>query len=221
MLCAACKALRRRHVVTPSVVDRLDVEPHAVDRVGDFEEVVLGDVDHLGQLGRRLAQLCADDVVLHNPVELRVVHLRDPLHEFPEPRHVVGSLIEYCLVDVDDGGVGEIDTRLCCELLQRRVHGIQVHLQVVLRLEHSRVDTPDSSAQHHHARVPKLHELLEGLPSLPFLIPQHRQPVPHVRIVVHLPRQRGPPEFRLLHWRACYTEHVDRSTPVLEPLLPP
>jgi hypothetical protein len=36
--------------------------------------------------------------------------------------------------------------------------------------------------------VPQLYQLLEGLSSLPLLISQHRQTVPNIAVVVHLPQ---------------------------------
>ncbi len=50
-----------------ALVDGLNVLAHLIDRVGNFKEVVLSDVDSRCQLRRHLTQLCADDVVLfHN-----------------------------------------------------------------------------------------------------------------------------------------------------------
>mmetsp|Transcript_8758 Transcript_8758/g.17503 ORF Transcript_8758/g.17503 Transcript_8758/m.17503 type:complete len:226 (-) Transcript_8758:402-1079(-) len=136
-----------------SLVDGLHVEPHAVDAVRHLQEVVLRNVHNGCELRGDLAQLRADDVVLHHPVVLSIVHLRDPLHKLPEPRHVGGGLVEDALVDLDDGRVGEVDTCLLCQLSQRRVHRVQPHLQLVLRVEHRRVHRPDRTPQHHNTRV--------------------------------------------------------------------
>ena len=72
-----------------ALVDGLNVLAHLVDRVGDFKEVVLSDVDSRCQLRRHLAQLCADDVVLfhnthththtHTRINQPALHLKHPL----------------------------------------------------------------------------------------------------------------------------------------------
>jgi hypothetical protein len=53
----------RRH--SAPLVNSLDILAHAVNGVRDLEEVVLGDVHRRCELRRDLAQLRADDVVLH------------------------------------------------------------------------------------------------------------------------------------------------------------
>jgi hypothetical protein len=60
-----CKhsAMYRRH--SAPLVNSLDILAHAVNGVRDLEEVVLGDVHRRCELRRDLAQLRADDVVLH------------------------------------------------------------------------------------------------------------------------------------------------------------
>ena len=53
----------RRHLAP--FVNSLDILAHTVNGVRDPEEVVLGDVHRRCELRRDLAQLRADDVVLH------------------------------------------------------------------------------------------------------------------------------------------------------------
>lgn len=62
-------------------------------------------------------------------------------------------LVKDRLIDLNHWRIGKIYPSLRRQLRQRCMDRVQSHLEVVLRVEHSWVNRPDSAAEHDNARV--------------------------------------------------------------------